>query len=411
MPSTLSKAKWLQNSVGKLGKPVAKRTFDDLAIAGGSPAFDQPLHVGRPNLPDREAFFRLAEEIFDRRWLSNRGPVLLEFEDALSRHLQVEHVVAVCNATVGIEVLLRVLGLKGEVIVPAFTFVATAHAVEWMGLKPVFADVEIGNHNLDLAHALELITSDTVALMPVHLWGEPCRPGEFQELARRKGLKLLFDAAHAFSCHSEGTPIGGFGDAEVFSFHATKTFNSFEGGAITTNDSKLVQELRLAINFGFSGVDQVSTVGTNAKMTEICAAMGLCQLKTIEKTIETNRLHQQTYADVLNPVSGIEFRRDTSAERRNYQYCVAEVMEHRDQLLKVLHAENVLARRYFYPGVHRMKPYCDRNPSLSLPNTEAIASRVLVLPTGTSMSTENVADVANLIRVALSDPDRLAAIP
>jgi len=317
-------------------------------------------------------------------------------------------VIAVCNATVGIEILLKVLGLTGEVLVPAFTFVATAHSVDWTGLTPVFVDIDKATHNMDIEDAARKVTRQTSAVMPVHLWGEPCRPRDFETFAARHGLSLVFDSAHAFSCESEGIRVASFGSAEIFSFHATKVFNSFEGGAITTNDADLAKALRLAVNFGFSGVDQVASMGTNGKMTEICAAMGLCQLETLDTTLAKNRSNQAVYAQKLAGVPGIQFRPDCASERRNYQYCVAEVSQWRDQLLKVLIAENVLARRYFYPGVHKMEPYVSRDPQLKMPGAEAVASRILVLPTGTAVSEEDVARVAEIIYLALSEPDRLA---
>lgn len=389
---------------------MAKRNFSDLAIAGGPPAFEETLHVGRPNLPDRETFHRLVDDIFDRRWLSNRGPLLVQFEKELATHLNVSHVVAVCNATVAIEVLLRVMGRRGEVLVPGFTFVATAHAVEWMGLKPVFVDIDPETHLMDLADAESKISDQTVAVMPVHLWGEPCRPPEYELLAKRHRLGLFFDAAHAFSCEHQGLRLGRFGDAEVFSFHATKTFNTFEGGAIATNDANLARELRLAINFGFSGVDQVSAVGTNGKLNEISAAMGLCQLANLDDTLEINRRHQINYSTLLAPINGIVFRTDRLDERRNFQYCVAEVDYARDALLRALHAENILARRYFFPGLHRVEPYVSQRPPVSLPHTEAVADRVLILPTGTAISDADVETVAEIIRLALSDVERLTAL-
>ena len=246
----------------------------DLAINGAVPAFDQPLHVGRPNIGSREAFMQYAEEIFDRRWLSNNGPVVQEFERRVAEYHGVKHCISMCNGTVALEIAIRALGMEGEVIVPSYTFVATAHALSWQGITPVFADIDPVTHNLDPEAVRRMITPRTTGIIGVHLWGQAAPVEALQQIADEHGLKLMFDAAHAFGCSRNGRMIGNFGACEVLSFHATKFFNTFEGGAILTNDDDLAEKMRLMRNFGFSGLDNVVHMGTNGKMIEVAAAMG-----------------------------------------------------------------------------------------------------------------------------------------
>ena len=383
------------------------RQPQDLAIQGAAPAFDQQLHVGRPNIGNREAFMQYAADIFDRRWLSNNGPLVQELEDKVARHLGVKHCVAMCNGTIALEIAIRALGLEGEVIVPSYTFVATAHALQWQGITPVFADIDPATHNLSPAAVRRMITPRTTGIIGVHLWGRAAPVAELQQIADEHGLKLMFDAAHAFSCSSGGKMIGSFGACEVLSFHATKFFNTFEGGAVVTNDDGLAATMRLMRNFGFEGLDQVSHPGTNGKMIEIAAAMGLANLPKLDEVIAANRRNYQAYAAALDGIPGLSLLRYDENERNNYQYDVLEVAEDcpasRDRLVEALRAENIMARRYFWPGCHRMEPYRSLFPhaGLVLPATEAVANRVIVLPTGQTMDADMVQTVVQVIRTVV----------
>jgi dTDP-4-amino-4,6-dideoxygalactose transaminase len=372
-----------------------------------NPAFESPLHVGRPNIANRERFMERMAGILDRRWLSNNGPVVQEFEAAIASYLGVKHCICVCNATVGLEIAIRAAGLTGEVIVPSYTFVATAHALQWQEITPVFADIDPATHNIDPAQVERLITPRTTAILATHVWGRPSAIEALVETAERRELKLMFDAAHAFGCSHQGQMIGNFGLAEVFSFHATKFLNSFEGGAITTNDDALAKKIRLMTNFGFSGFDNVIHLGTNGKMTEVCAAMGLTNLECIEDLMAVNRRNHEAYASHLAGIPGVELMRYDSQERCNYQYVVVEVDEaltriSRDHLVESLHAHNVLARKYFWPGCHRMEPYRSLQPNVNLllPRTEEVAARVIILPTGQQVDEAAVCRVSNIIREA-----------
>ena len=395
--------------------PIKSR-LNDLAIFDAPPAFRDKLHVGRPNVGSRERLLERINNILERRWLTNDGPYVQELEHTLAAFLGVEHCVATCNGTIALEIVIRALGLQGEVIVPSFTFVATAHALQWQGVTPVFCDVDPQTHTLDPRQVERLITPRTTGILGVHLWGRPCEIEELSEVAARRGLKLLFDAAHAFACTYGGRMIGNFGDAEVFSLHATKFFNSSEGGVVATNDGELAGKIRLMRNFGFAGFDNVVGLGTNGKMSEMSAAMGLVSFESLDEFIAANRRNYSLYRAELGGLAGVRVIAYDEREVNNYQYVVLEIDAalagvSRDALLDVLLAENVIARRYFYPGCHRMEPYRSLYPSAgsALPATEELARRVLVLPTGPALGPDDVAAVCGVIRTVISNAPDIAA--
>jgi dTDP-4-amino-4,6-dideoxygalactose transaminase len=256
----------------------------------------------------------------------------------------------------------------------------------------------------------------TSGIIGVHTWGHPCHIQDLTDIARKHKLKLLFDAAHAFGCEYEGQAIGNFGDAEVFSFHATKFINSFEGGAIVTNNDELATKIRLMKNFGFSGYDNVIYIGTNGKMSEVSAAMGLTSLESLEEFIALNRQNYDQYAQELSDLPGISLFSYKQGEKSNYQYIVLEIEPSitgisRDLIMSILHAENVLARRYFYPGCHRMEPYRSQFPyhGLILPETEKLTEKVLILPTGTSTTTEDISCICDIIRCGMKYGKEISA--
>lgn len=388
-------------------KPL--KSVDDLALFGAAPAFAAPLHVGRPNIGDRATLMARIEAILDRRWLTNDGPMVREFERAVADFLGVRHCVAMCNGTVALEIATRAIGMAGEVIVPSFTFVATAHALQWQEITPVFCDVEEENFTLDPAQVERMITPRTSGIIGVHLWGRPCDVDALADIAKRRKLKLMYDAAHAFGvslggAHA-GRMIGSFGDAEVLSFHATKFINSFEGGAVVTDNDELAKKMRLMRNFGFAGNDNVIYIGTNGKMCEVSAAMGMTSLESIDAFIAVNHRNHDAYAAGLAGVPGVNVLGYKGEGRRNYQYVIVLVDADkagltRDELVMILEKENVLARRYFTPGCHRMEPYKSHFPhaGLLLPRTEKLSGCVLALPTGTAVDPPTIQSVCALIR-------------
>jgi len=386
-----------------------KKTMDDLAIFGGAPAFREKLHVGRPNIGDRERLLGRINDMLDSRWLSNNGPYVQELEQRISGMIGAKHCIAMCNGTIALEIAIRALELKGEVIVPSFTFVATAHALQWQEITPVFCDIDPATHTIDPSSVERMITPRTTGIIGVHLWGRPCDIGALEEIAAAHRLKLMFDAAHAFGCSYKGRMIGSFGSAEVFSFHATKFFNSGEGGAIVTDDDALAHKIRLMKNFGFSGYDNVIYIGTNGKMNELSALMGLTNLESLDDFIAVNRGNYKAYEKELSGLPGVSLIKYDQREKCNYQYVILEIDEAvtgvtRDQLVGILQAENVLARRYFYPGCHRMEPYRSYFPhaGLVLPVTERLVTRVLSLPTGTAVGPDEIGKICQILRLAVA---------
>jgi dTDP-4-amino-4,6-dideoxygalactose transaminase/glycosyltransferase involved in cell wall biosynthesis len=365
-------------------------------------------HVGLPNVGKEAQFLRRAADVLASRRLTNDGPQVREFERKIRDTLGVSHAVAVCNGTMGLQIAAKALGLKGEVIMPSFTFVATAHAFEWIGLDPVFVDIDPETHNIDPARIAAAITARTSAVVGVHMWGTPCDTAAIKGIARQHGLKVICDAAHAFGSSRGGTMVGNFGDCEVFSFHATKFVHTFEGGVVTTNDDALAGRMRLMRSFGFDGYDSVVSTGINAKMPEVCAAMGLCNLESMGEFVERNRRNHELYRTHLQDLPGISVFAYDPWEQGNYQYVVVGVdplrcPSSRDELVRALHAEGILARRYFWPGCHRVPPYhaARGDAETRLPVTEEIAAKVVVLPTGQAVGDEAIRHVCEVVQRAL----------
>ncbi len=391
-----------------------KKSLDELAILGGKPAFEEQIHVGRPNIGDRQNLFKRINNILDTRWLSNGGPYVREFEKRIAEKVGVKHCIATCNGTLALEIAIKALGLSGEVIVPSFTFIATAHALQWQQITPVFGDIDPKSYHLDPLLVEKMITPRTTGIMGVHIFSRPCDIDALTKIARNHHLKLLFDATQAFSCTYKGHLIGGFGDAEVFSFHATKIFNAFEGGAIVTNDEQLAEKVRRMKNYGFKGYDNVISIGTNSKMSEVSAAMGLTGLESFDNFLKIYSDNYRQYKNELSSIPGIHIMEYDETEKCNYQYIVVEIDKKkaiidRDQLVGILHAENILARRYYFPGCHRMEPYLSHTlqTKLILPETEKLVERVIILPTGTTIGEEHIRKICQIIRLTIEHGDTI----
>ena len=387
----------------------------ELAILGGEPEFAEPLHVGKPNVGDTDRFFARVRRILDAGWLTNDGPCVREFEQRIADLTGVRHCVAMSSGTAALEIASRALGLVDEVILPAFTFVATAHALMWQGIRPVFCDIDPSSHQIDPGALEALINHRTSGILGVHLWGRPCDVEALTEIAKRHGMPLMFDACHALGVERHGRRVGGSGACEVFSFHATKFLNTLEGGAVVTNDSELAEKLRFMRNFGFSGEDCVAHLGTNGKMNEISAAMGLTLLEELDDLVSINEANYHAYAREIESLPGLNLMEYPSDGAYNYQHVVmmvdvAEAGLARDDVVDILRAENVLARRYFYPGCHRMKPYAAMHEyaNVDLPVTDDVAARVVVLPTGPQLADEGVSRIGGILRQALNSGPRMA---
>jgi dTDP-4-amino-4,6-dideoxygalactose transaminase len=378
-----------------------------LALLGGEPAFPRPLAVGAPVIEaeTRERYYRLMAGAFERNWLTNDGPLVRQLEEELARLHAVRHCALVCNATMAQVLLLRALELQGEVVLPSFTFVATAHACSWQGLTPVFCDISPDSLMAGPAEVTRAVTKGTRVVIGVHLFGNVCDTAGLAETCAHQGLALFFDAAHAFGCTLGDTPIGGSGRAEILSFHATKAFSTFEGGAVLTNDADLDARIRAFRNFGFRGYDDVAWLGLNGKLSESGAALGLASLPAVEARRMRCRVIYEAYRDGLAGIPGVRVLPVGQRGRSNYHYVpilvdVETFGLSRDLLYRLLWAENVLVRRYFYPGLHRMSAYARTAPAPSLPVTEAVADRILCLPSGFAEPIATVERIVALFREA-----------
>jgi dTDP-4-amino-4,6-dideoxygalactose transaminase len=389
------------------------RSSCSLALVTGVPTFPTALQTGSPNVlqPDRTA--ALIASAMRRNWLTNNGPLVQELEARFAAFQGVEHCVAVANATLGLQLAARALGMRGEILMPSFTFIGTAHAMAWIGLRPVFCDVSRDTHALDPQRVADAITIATGGILGVHIWGQPCNIQALQQLAQARGVPLLFDAAHACGSTDRSVRVGGFGDAEVFSLHATKSINGVEGGMVTTNDGDLAERLRLLRNFGFVGEDAVNSLGINAKMSEFSAAMALANLECYDRLLAHNRDIHAAYRQGFAGLDGIALQECRPDCGRCDHYAVLSVSESaalgRETLRRVLAAENVVARRYFFPGCHRSPPY-DRPDRPDLPITDALCQTVLQLPTGLQMTPDDAATIAAIVARAFEHAAEVEAI-
>lgn len=357
------------------------------ALLGGAPRFAQPIYVTRARRPDASRFAELIDGVFRSRSFTNDGPLVRRLEEELRARLAVGFCATFCNGTTALEAALRALDLGGEVLTTPFTFPATVHAIQWNGLTPVFCDVDPETYNLDPASAADLCTARTTALVPVHVFGNPCDVLALDELAETHGLKVVYDAAHAMGVVHRGRPIGCWGDLSVLSFHATKLFHTAEGGAVVGRDPARFRALALLRNFGIVNEDEVRGVGVNGKLSELHAAVGLDLLPGLEAEIEARGRRADRYRARLGGVPGLRFQRLAEATEANNAYFTIEIDPvdfglSRDELHLALRAENVITRKYFHPlcsenQSYRMLPSArpDR-----LPNARRVSKRVLCLP-------------------------------
>ena len=371
------------------------------------PPAPDPITVARPDLPPLEEFLPLLQEIWHSHRLTNNGPFHARFEQALAQYLGVPQVSLFANATLGLLVAQQALGLQGEVITTPFSFVATAHSLLWNQLRPVFVDIDPVSLGLDPQCIEAAITPATSAILPVHVYGTPCDTRRIGELARQRGLKLLYDAAHAFGVDDGGGSLLRHGDASVVSFHATKVFNTFEGGAVVCHDAQLKQQIDRLKNFGF--VNEVSVVasGINAKMNEFQAALGLLQLQHIDASLARRAAVAERYRHRLNGLPGLRCLPPPAAvKRHNHGYFPVLVGEafrvDRDALYEHLKRHGVLARRYFFPLITEFPMYREYAPQSAerLPVAHAIARQILCLPIYADLPLDQVDRIVELIGTA-----------
>lgn len=365
----------------------------------------RPIYVTQPSMPPLEEFEVLLKEIWDNKILTNNGPFHQQFEKALGEYLGVKHISVFSNGTLALITALQALRITGEVITTPFSFVATTHALWWNNIKPVFADIEPNYFNLDPQKVEAAITPQTTAIMPVHVYGNPCQIEKLQQIADTYGLKLIYDAAHAFGVQMNGNSVLNYGDLSILSFHATKVFNTIEGGAIISPDEKTKKRIDYLKNFGFANETTVIEPGINAKMNELQAAYGLLQLKYVEEYVAKRKNIAQLYRDKLSNINGISFLNDMDKVKHAYSYFPVLIDQNlygktRDQLYEELKKNNIFGRRYFYPLISHFPTYrglLSSNPA-NLPVAEKIAGQVLCLPIYPEISNNTIEEICTLIK-------------
>ena len=384
--------------------PLAQPRHRKPAILGGEPAFAEDVFVTRPIVPDREAYSRSIAGTLDAAWLTNDGPLVRRLEQALKRRLEVEVCRTFSSGTAALLTALRALDLSGRVVTTPFTFPATPHCIAWNGLEPVFCDIDPRTYNLDVARVEEAIDEHTSAILAVHVFGNPCAVDALADLAQRRGLALVYDAAHAFDVHAGGRPIGSFGDVSAMSFHATKVFHTAEGGALVSSGPRLDERIALLRNFGIVNENEVQGVGLNGKLSELHAALGLLVLDRVEDEIARRGRLVERYRARLEDAPGIRLQAFAPDTRRNYFNFTIEIDEaefglDRDTLHEALRAERVVGRKYFHP-------LCSDNPCYRalpsaaperLPNARGVASRIMSLPLHGALDASDVDAIADAI--------------
>ena len=361
--------------------------------------------VTRSSMPPMEEYIEEIKELWNNHWLTNMGVKHQQLEKSLKEYLDVDGISLFTNGHMGLELAIQAMNLTGEVITTPFTFASTTQAIVRNGLTPVFCDINPEDYTVDVEKLESLITDKTSAIIPVHVYGNVCNVEEIDRIAKKHGLKVIYDAAHTFGVKYKDRGIGSFGDASMFSFHATKVYNTIEGGALICHSAEMKYHVDNLKNFGFRGETTVVAPGINSKMDEMRAAYGLLNLRQVDAAIAARKMVAESYTDALRGVSGIRFFDDMVGVKHNYSYFPIFVNEElygisRDALYEKMKANNVLGRRYFYPLITDFEPYNDI-PSASptnLPVANKIANQVICLPMHHALSEEDVKRVIDCVR-------------
>ena len=366
---------------------------------------DKPIYVTSPLLPSLEDFTFLLKEIWESKMLTNNGNFHQKLEEELAKYLKVPYLSLFTNGTLPLITALQAMRITGEVITTPFSFVATTQSLWWNGIKPVFVDIEPETCNLDPSKIEAAITPRTTAIMPVHVYGKPCKTKEIQEIANKYGLKVIYDAAHAFGVEINGESILNFGDMATLSFHATKVYNTLEGGALVVHDEQTKKRIDYLKNFGFASETEVVAPGINSKVDEVRAAYGLLNLKQVDHAINSRRKVAIRYRDELQGVKGITFFNDIPGVRHNYSYFpifinAEEYGMTRDELYFKMKEHNVFGRRYFYPLISTFSTYRgldSANPD-NLPIATQMSNNVICLPMHHALSENEVEYILQIIK-------------
>lgn len=364
---------------------------------------DSKILVTQPFLPELEEFIPYLERIWENRWLTNNGPFHQQLEQELCNYLGVEYVCLFNNATIALITAVQSLNLSGDVITTPYSFVATTHSLVWNKLNPVFVDIDRDTFNIDPFKIEAAITEKTTAIMPVHCYGNPCNVEEIEKIAKKHNLKVIYDAAHAFGVNYKGNSILKYGDLSVISFHATKVFNTFEGGVIICPDSATKLKIDQLKNFGFENELTIKSAGINGKMSEVNAAFGLVQLNHVDEAIAKRKIIHELYCKLLSNIKGVSIPKFESQATKNYSYYPIIVEDNyrmsRDELYLELQKYNIFARRYFYPLISNMDLYKTIQSSLdvNLLKANEISNKVLCLPIYVELDLDIVEYIAKLI--------------
>ena len=356
------------------------------------------INVTKTYLPDKSRFQSYVDRIYESGWLTNNGQFVQELEKRLAEYLGVENIMVTTNGTIALQIAFRALGIRGKVITTPFTFVATTSSLVWEGLTPVFADIDPDTFNLTPGSVSSKIDEDTTSILPVHVFGNPCEAEELEKLAKRKGIKLLFDAAHAFGVKYRNTSILNYGDASVLSFHSTKIFHTIEGGAIIFRDKKNLEKARRMINFGITGYDQVEGLGINGKMNEFQAAMGLSILDDIEMLLSRRKTVYAKYTKAFSGIAGLKLQKLNPLAEYNYAYfpLVFDSETIREKIYILLKENDIFPRRYFSPSLETLD-YLDNNERMIV--SDRVSRRILCLPLYESLKEE---DQDRIIEIVLA---------
>ena len=365
-------------------------------------AEENRINVTRSSMPPFEEYVESIRPLWDSAWLTNMGKNHEELAARLKDYLKVPNVSLFVNGHMALELCIQALGLTGEVITTPFTFASTTHAIVRNGLTPVFCDIEPSNYTIDVTKIEDLITEKTSAIIPVHVYGSICNVEEIEAIAKRHNLKVIYDAAHAFGVEYRGTGVGNFGDASMYSFHATKVFHTIEGGAITTADEDLVSRLWRLKDFVIKDEETIDGIGANAKMNEFCAVMGLANLNHVDEEIEKRRLVYERYIENLSELIGLRFLREQEGVKPNYAYFPLVIEEHmygcdRQVIKDKLAKYGINVRKYFYPLTSDMDCYKGRFDSGSTPIARWTSERVLTLPMYASLDLSDVDRISEII--------------
>lgn len=366
----------------------------------------EKIAVTKSSMPQYEDFIEKIKPLWETKWLTNMGTYHKELEQKLAEYLQVEYLSLMVNGHMALEMAIQAMNFPegSEVITTPFTFISTTHAIVRNRLKPVFCDIKSDDYTIDEEKIEELITEKTVAIVPVHIYGNICNVERIQEIAYKYGLKVIYDACHAFGETYRGKGIGTYGDASVFSFHATKVYNTIEGGAVTFSDEALYEKLYNLKNFGIRGEELIVDIGANAKMNEFSAIMGLCNLPLVERNIELRREKAEQYIELLAGVDGIKLldfhEKDTV---RNYGYfpVLFPNREVRDKVYNCLREQNIYSRKYFYPLTSEAACFRRKYIELPLVNARRIAESVLVLPLYPELEYEDIKRIVSIVKTII----------